>query len=200
MSRRRRGKNPYEKPDRFTQEARLKGYPARSVFKLDEIQRRTNLLRPGHRVVDLGCYPGSWSKYALQVIGRRGRLVGIDLEAPQGLRGTYLEQGVEDVDLSELRAALGGPADLVLSDMAPATTGDRFGDHVRQVALAEQGLALALELLVPGGHFCAKVFDGEGAHAFVQSVRPHFTRTRRIKPEATRGRSVEFFVVGLERR
>ena len=158
MSRKRKNAKQYQGADRFTKAAREAGFPARSVFKLEEIQRRTRLIKQGNRVLDLGCYPGSWSRFSWQHIGRRGALVGVDLEVPEGLSGTFLERSALEVSAEELLEALGGPADVVLSDMAPLTTGDRFGDHVRQVALAQVALDLGLEVLRPGGNFCVKVF------------------------------------------
>ncbi len=199
MSRKHKNAKQYKGPDKFARAARAQGFEARSVFKLEEINKRTRLLRQGDRVVDLGCYPGSWSRYAQQKIGRRGALVGVDLKTPIGLGGVFVERSVLEVSAQELLDALGGPADVVLSDMAPLTTGDRFGDHVRQVALARVGLERALEVLKPGGHFCVKVFDGEDVPAFAKDLRSQFRRVRRLKPEAVRGTSVEFYLVGLER-
>jgi 23S rRNA (uridine2552-2'-O)-methyltransferase len=116
---------------------------------------------------------------------------------PTGLAGTFLERSVLEVSADELREALGGPADVVLSDMAPFTTGDRCGDHFRQVALAQVGLDRAIQVLRVGGHFCVKLFDGQDIPAFTKGMRKHFDKTRRIKPEAVRGTSVEFYLVGL---
>lgn len=200
MSRKQKNAKQYVGADRFTKMAKAQGFAARSVFKLEEIQHRTQLMRPGDRVVDLGCFPGSWSRFALQRIGRKGTLVGVDLKTPVGLQGVYLERSVRDVTAEELLEHLGGPADVVLSDMAPLTTGVRFGDHVRQVALAQVGLDLALEVLKPGGHFVVKLFDGEDVPAFARGMKSAFTKVRRIKPEAVRGTSVEFYLVGLGRK
>ncbi len=198
MSRKQKNAKQYRGPDKFAKAAREQGFEARSVFKLEEINKRTRLLRQGDRVVDLGCFPGSWSRYVQQKIGRRGVLVGVDLQTPIGLRGTFVERSVLEVSAEELREALGGAADVVLSDMAPLTTGDRFGDHVRQVALAQVGLERAVEVLRPGGHFCVKLFDGEDVPAFTKGMRTHFKKVRRLKPEAVRGTSVEFYLVGLD--
>ncbi len=189
MGRKKRGGGQdYKRADHFSRQARAQGYAARSVFKLEEIQQRTALLQPGDRVVDLGCFPGSWSRYAREVIGEGGALVGVDFDAPQGVPGTFLEASVMDVEPAAILEVLGGPADAVLSDMAPRTSGDRFADHVRQIALAERALWFAAELLRPGGHFVAKVFEGAEAQGYVEAVRARFARVRRIKPRATRGR------------
>lgn len=190
--------NPYRKPDRFSRKARDEGYAARSVYKLEEIARRTGILRPGQRVVDLGCAPGSWLAFAQEQVGPSGVVVGVDIEEPKTGAGTVLVRTVFDVTAEELRAALGGPAHVVLSDMAPRTTGDPFGDHVRQIELAHRALALARDLLAPGGAFVCKVFDGQDAPGFVDDVRRSFRETRRVRPEAVRTRSRELYVVGLD--
>ena len=184
----------YRRPDHFTKKAKAQGYAARSVFKLEEIDERAKLLRRGLRVVDLGCFPGSWSRYAMERIGD-GVLVGVDLEEPKGIPGIFIARSVYEVTSDMLREELGGPADVVLSDMAPSTTGDRTGDHLRQIGLAERALQLATELLRPGGAFVVKVFEGADAQKYVEQIKRHFSTVRRMKPEATRSRSVELFVV-----
>jgi 23S rRNA (uridine2552-2'-O)-methyltransferase len=126
--------------------------------------------------------------------------VGIDIQEVAGYPGQFLQQSIEDTEVDPMRQLLGGDADVVISDMAPSTTGNRFTDHVRQIALIESGLHLALQLLRPGGSFVAKVFEGQDAQAFVQSLRSEFGSVKRFKPKATRGRSVEFFVAGMERK
>ena len=194
---RRRKKNSYAKPDTYTRAAKDAGYAARSVYKLTEIQRRFPIFKQGQKVLDLGCSPGSWSRYAQQVVGRRGVVVGVDIEPPRDPVGTVIVESIYDLSAAQLREALGGHADVVMSDMAPRTTGNTLGDHVRQIELAQRSLDIGLELLVPGGTFITKVFDGEDAHAFVQGARPHFTKTRRLKPKAVRRESREFFMLCL---
>ena len=182
--------NPYSKPDRFTRQAKEEGYAARSVFKLKEIQASARILRQGQRVVDLGCAPGSWTTYAREVVGGGGRVVGVDINEPADLVKSVLE-----VEPEELVAALGGRADVVLSDMAPLTTGDPTGDHFIQIELATRALTLARAVLAPGGAFVCKVFDGQDAQAFVADVKSSFQTVKRAKPEAVRQSSREFFVV-----
>lgn len=182
---------PYRSSDHWSRRAKEAGYAARSVFKLDEIASKVALPKRGV-ALDLGCFPGSWSKW----LGEHGfRVVGVDLQAP-ALPGTFIARSVFEVERDELAAALGGPADLVVSDMAPNTSGDRFTDHCRQIALADRALELAIGLLRPGGGFVVKVFDGEDAPAYTARVKAVFTDVKRIKPDATRGRSVEFFLAG----
>ncbi|MCB9668312.1 MAG: RlmE family RNA methyltransferase [Alphaproteobacteria bacterium] len=194
MSRR----NSYKTGDRFNQKAKDEGYRARSVYKLSEIQKRFRPFKQGQRVIDLGCAPGSWSRYAQQQVGRNGVVVGIDIQEVQSLAGcTLLQRDVYTVTSEELLDLLGGPADIVLSDMAPNTTGDRFGDHVRQIAIARRALEVATQTLAPGGAFVCKVFEGEDAPGFVDDVRKLFTTTKRVRPEAVRRESVELFVLGM---
>ena len=189
----------YKRADHFSKRAQKEGYAARSVYKLQEMQSKWKLLRSGQRVLDLGCAPGSWSRYAHEQIGFGGTLVGIDIQEVAGFPGMFLQTSIEEVDVESMLGHLGGPADLVMSDMAPSTTGNRFTDHVRQIALIESGRDLALQLLKPGGNFVAKVFEGQDAQSFVASLRGEFKSVKRFKPKATRGRSVEFFVAGMGR-
>lgn len=182
----------YDRADHYTRKAKAAGYAARSVYKLEEIAGRAPLPRTGV-ALDLGCFPGSWSRWLIE---RRFRVVGVDLQAPDLAGGSWIARSVHEVEPAELRAALGGPADLVVSDMAPNTSGDRFTDHCRQIALADRALQLATALLRPGGGFVVKVFDGGDAPAYTQRVRAAFADVKRVKPAATRDRSVEFFLVG----
>jgi len=188
------GKNAYT-GDRFTAKAKADGYLARSVYKLEEIDERFRLFKPGQRVVDLGCSPGSWLVWASERVGRNGKVMGIDILEPGPVDVPFLVADIFDTDPEVFREALGGDADIVLSDMAPRTTGNLLGDHVRQIELATRALEVATQLLKPGGHFIVKVFDGEDAHAYVQSIRPHFDKVKRVRPEAVRTQSREFFVV-----
>ncbi len=194
---RRGNKNTYKRADRFSKDAKDQGYKARSVFKLTEAQRRYRLLSSGQRVVDLGCFPGSWSQYVLEKIGGRGTLVGVDLKEPT-LRGTWIARSVFDVTAEELLEALGGPADVLLSDMAPNTSGIAMADHAIQIELVRCALNLAVATLAPGGSMYVKVFDGEEVPDLVASVKQHFGHVRRVRPEAVRQNSREFFLLATE--
>jgi 23S rRNA (uridine2552-2'-O)-methyltransferase len=189
--------NPYKRADRFTKKARESGFMARSVYKLEDVQRRHRVLSPGQKVVDLGCFPGSWTQYALQMVGKNGVVVGVDLEEPKLDKGVFIVCSVYDVQASALEEALGGKADVVLSDMAPRTVGITFSDHVRQIELASRALELAVATLVPGGAFIVKVFDGEEVPAFQTAMRSRFGKVKRIRPEAVRKSSREFFLLGM---
>ena len=176
-------------------QARSQGYAARSVFKLEEIQQRARVLAPGDRVVDLGCFPGSWSRYAREVVGERGALVGVDFDAPQGVPGTFLEASVMDVSPQAIREALGGPADVVLSDMAASASGHKATDHLRIIALAETAAWFAFDVLTEGGAFAAKVLQGGTEGELLTLLKKHFTKVSHIKPPASRADSAEMYVV-----
>ncbi len=193
--------SPYKRPDHFTREAKKQGFPARSVFKLEEIDRRVGLLKPGMRVLDLGAAPGSWSLYAGQKIGLGGRLLAMDL-SPLGtvlpanctfFQGDALTLGNEAV--SEF-----APYDVVLSDMAPSTTGSKSVDQARSYELFMRALAVAGSLARPGGAFVGKLFMSEELRSARETLRTLFAEERLIRPEGTRSVSTELFVVGLGRK
>lgn len=196
-----RGKNPYKRPDHFTKAAKERGFPARSVFKLEEIDRRTQLLRQGQRVLDLGAAPGSWSMYAAQRIGSAGRLLSIDL-TPLGVGLPPHATAVvgDALSLANDDLATFAPYDVVLSDMAPSTTGNRGTDQARSFELFVRALDVAAALAKPGGSFVAKIFMGPDFPEAQRRVREVFEKTRVIRPEGTRANSYEVFVVGLGRR
>lgn len=190
----------YRRGDHYTRRAREAGYAARSVYKLEEIQKKWKVLSRGQRVIDLGCAPGSWSRFAQECVGTAGSVVGVDLQEVGSFPGTFLCQDIYTLESSTLEELLGGKADVLLSDMAPATMGDSYTDHVRQVQLAQQALMVAREVVCKGGVFVCKVFEGADAGAFVDDVRQSFGTVKRLKPKATRGKSVEFFVVATEKK
>jgi 23S rRNA (uridine2552-2'-O)-methyltransferase len=194
-------KNPYAKPDRFTRAAKDAGYPARSVFKLEEIDRRTKLLRGGQRVLDLGASPGSWSLYASKRIGPAGKLLAVDLE-PLGIPLPPHAEFVQGDALSLDNDALArfAPYDVVLSDMAPRTTGNRVTDQARSFELFMRALAVAATLGTRGGAFVGKIFMSDDLPAAREELRRHFARERLIRPEGTRSVSIEIFVIGQEKR
>jgi len=183
--------------DPYVTEAHRQGYRSRAAFKLQQLDERFRLLRRGIRVADLGCAPGGWSQVAAAVVGPTGAVVGVDLSETDSLAGATLLQGdFRDPDtVAAIRAALGGPADLVLSDMAAPATGHAATDHLRVVALAEDAFALAQTLLRPGGAFVAKVFQGGAEGALLAELKKSFAELRHAKPAASRAESAETYVV-----
>ena len=183
--------------DPYVAEARRQGWRSRAAFKLIELDTRFHLLRPGLRVVDLGCAPGGWSQVAADRVGARGRVVGIDLADTGPLPGaTFLKGDFLDPAMpAAIAAALGGDADLVLSDMAAPATGHAATDHLRIVALAEAAFAFACEILRPGGAFVVKVFQGGTEGALLAAVKRAFAEVRHAKPPASRAESAETYLV-----
>ena len=187
--------------DGWTARAKARGYPARSVFKLEALDLRFGLLRPGQTVLDLGCHPGSWLRYAARRVGPDGWVLGIDLtptEAPAGPART-LAADVFALDPRELDRDARG-YDVVLSDMAPDTTGVPDTDRARSAALAGRALDFALALLRPGGALVVKVFGGPEADEIFSRASQGFARVRRARPEAVRKASTELYVVALGRQ
>ncbi len=183
--------------DRFFRLAKARGYRARSAYKLLEIAEKFRLLRPGEVVLDLGAAPGSWSQVALERIGPSGKVVAVDLQPITGLRGVVTLVGDirESATLDAIKAALGGAAGVVLSDVAPAATGILVVDQARAIDLAMSALAVAEKTLRPGGAFVVKVFRGEDCDRFLGAVRRSFKRVNVVIPEATRAESREAYVV-----
>jgi 23S rRNA (uridine2552-2'-O)-methyltransferase len=183
--------------DRFHQQAKRAGFRARAVYKLSELDDKFHLLSPGDRVLDLGCAPGSWLQYARQRVGDKGVLVGLD-RAPlaRPVPGARIVVGdVMTIDPAELRGGL--PAfDVVLSDMAPDTSGIRSLDQARSEALFERALELAVALLAPGGHFVGKLFQGPDFKRLLEAVRARFTLAKSAKPASSRQISIEQYVIG----
>jgi 23S rRNA (uridine2552-2'-O)-methyltransferase len=194
-------RQPYVRPDARTREAKAKGYPARSVFKLEEIDRRVKLFSAGQRVLDLGAAPGSWSLYAAQRVGPRGAVLAIDREPilqvfPATVR---VAQGdaltLETAALSEL-----APYDVVLSDMAPNTSGSKVADQGRSFELFARAVEVARELGRVGSHFVGKLFMSADFEAARAALTTSYAKCQVIRPEGTRSRSTEVFLVGLKKR
>lgn len=181
--------------DPYVKAAQEAGWRSRAAFKLIELDERLGLLRRGQRVVDLGAAPGGWAQVAV----KRGaaRVVGLDLLPIEPVPGAeFLVGDFNDAEMpGRLRAVLDGPADLVLSDMAPNTTGHAATDHLRIVALAELALEFAVEVLAPGGAFVAKVFQGGSERDVLTRLKQRFAQVRHVKPPASRKESSELYVV-----
>jgi 23S rRNA (uridine2552-2'-O)-methyltransferase len=181
--------------DPYVQAAKREGWRSRAAFKLIELDDRFHLIRHGARVLDLGAAPGGWTQVALR--RGAGTVVGIDLLAIEPIAGATLIQGdIAAPDMPErLRAALGNPADLVLSDMAPNTTGHAATDHVRIMTLAELALDVAASLTAPGGGFVCKVFQGGSERQMLERLKRDYAQVRHAKPPASRKESSELYVV-----
>ncbi|MGN6109146.1 MAG: RlmE family RNA methyltransferase [Kofleriaceae bacterium] len=183
--------------DRFHQKAKREGFLARAVYKLEEIDAKFDLFAPGGRVLDLGCAPGSWLQYARQRVGDTGALVGLDRapldRPPPGAR--IVVGDVLSIDVAQLKGDL--PAfDVVLSDMAPDTSGIRSMDQARSEALFEQALHIATQVLAPGGNFVGKLFQGPDFKKLIETVRGQFETAKSAKPASSRQISIEQYVIG----
>ena len=197
--------------DKYYNKAKQEGYRARSAYKLKQLDETAGLLGEGNTVIDLGAAPGGWLQVAAERVGAEGTVVGVDrqrfdeLDDPEAtveyVRGDMTEESTK----TEIRERVGtgdetgGPADLVISDMAPNVTGEYSVDHARSVHLARQAFETALELLDSGGDFVAKVFDGQDLDDFEADIEREFEYARRVRPDATRDSSSEVYLVGKGR-
>jgi 23S rRNA (uridine2552-2'-O)-methyltransferase len=181
--------------DPYVVAAKAQGWRSRAAFKLIELDDRYHLIRKGARVLDLGAAPGGWSQVVVQ--RGAGQVLGLDLLAIDPVPGaTFLLGDFHDGGMpARLQALLGGPADLVLSDMAPNTTGHAATDHIRIMALAELALDFACQVLAPGGAFVAKVFQGGAERQLLEPMKLRFATVRHAKPNASRKESSELYVV-----
>ena len=183
--------------DPYVARAKREGYRSRAAFKLIEIDDRFKLLKPGQRVVDLGAAPGGWSQVAAKVVGESGRVVGIDLLPIEPMGGVeFITLDFLDDDAPrQLTSLLGGPADLVLSDMAANATGHKKTDHLRIIGLAETAAEFAREVLAPGGAYLAKVLQGGTEGGLLTDLKRDFAVVRHVKPAASRADSSELYVL-----
>lgn len=186
-------------PDHFSRRAHKEGRAARSIYKLEEIDKRWRLIPRGAKVLDLGCSPGSWMQYAAERVGPGGRVVGIDLKPVAISLPAHAEARVGDIYQLD-PATLGGPFGVVLSDMAPSTMGDHTTDALRSAALVERAMDIADLFLEPGGSFVAKLLEGGEVQQIVQRLRRTYEKVERLRPQATRKHSTEIFLIGLGKR
>jgi len=181
--------------DPYVAEAKARGYRSRAAFKLIELDDAARLIGRGARAIDLGCAPGGW----LQVLGERGagQVVGIDLLSVEPLASATILKGdfTDPACQAQLAELVGGLADLVLSDMAPNTTGHRQTDHIRIIGLIEAAAEFALSVLKPGGALVAKAFQGGETAEAIAHLKRHFDRVRPLKPKASRAESAEVYLV-----
>lgn len=187
--------------DHYFKQAKRDNYPARSVYKLKEIDKRFRIFKSGMRVMDLGAAPGSWTMCAAEKVGERGRVLSADIQSTeQGFpkHVTFMQEDVfERSDVFEQAIADIGPFDVVISDMAPKTTGHKFTDQARSANLCFEALAVATYCLIKGGSFVVKIFMGPDVEQFVKEMRKHFSTVKSFKPKSSRPESKETFYVGL---
>jgi 23S rRNA (uridine2552-2'-O)-methyltransferase len=189
--------------DFFVKQAKKEGYRSRAAYKLIEIAERDHLLAPGMTVVDLGAAPGGWSQVVAEKLDGRGKVIALDLLEMAPLPGVVFIQGDfrEPLVLAELKKNLGNHApDLVISDMSPNISGISVVDQARGMHLAELALEFAADQLNSGGNFLVKVFQGADFEGFLRTMRASFSRVITRKPEASRGRSSEMYLLGLGKR
>jgi len=192
----------YQRKDHFFLKAKKKNYAARSIFKLEEIDQRYKLIKPGNKVLDLGAAPGSWSQYASQKVGKNGSVIGIDLQdikltLPNAvfIKGDILKLPlIEELEKYSIQP----PFDLVISDMAPKTTGIKITDQTRSLELCEMALEIAKKHLKKGGHFICKLFHGADFQHFNKQLKQSFTKVEVLRPKSTRKASKEVFMIGIQ--
>ena len=197
---RRSGKNK-QWADHYTEQAKKERYPARSVYKLKEAQKKFRLIRKGDPVLDLGCSPGSWLLYAAEQTGKQGKVIGIDLKPVTIKTPSQVETFKADIltiDRTWIENEdLTSRFNVVLSDMAPATTGNKMIDAERSYQLCQAALNIAQMALRPGGSFFCKIFQGEEFKKFSDSVRSRFRTHKIFKPQSSRKESKEMYITGM---
>ncbi len=184
--------------DEYVKMAQTQGYRSRAVFKLKEIQEKDQLIKPGMNIIDLGAAPGGWSQLARQLMGKKNKLIALDILPMDALEGVDFIQGDfrEEAVLEQLHAALeGAPVNLVMSDMAPNMSGNRGVDQPRAIYLGELALEAAKSVLTKDGSFLVKLFHGKGFEAFQGEVQRCFTKVVIRKPKASRPRSNEVYIL-----
>ncbi len=185
--------------DEYVKLAQVQGYRSRAVFKLKEIQEKDKFIKPGMNVIDLGAAPGGWSQFARPLLGKKSKLIALDILQMESIEGVVFIQGDfrEAAVLDELTTVLAAaPVDIVLSDMAPNMSGSKGIDQPNAMYLAELALDTAKAVLVKGGDFLVKVFQGEGFEAFHRDMQQHFEKVVIRKPKASRPRSNEVYLLG----
>lgn len=187
--------------DHYFKRAKKEGYPARSVYKLEEANSKHRFLKRGDTVLDLGCQPGSWSMYAAKIVGPAGKVVGVDLNKGKGITmpgGAKIQVLQMDIMADEFPEQIRRSCQsfsVVVSDMAPHTTGNKWADQQQSLKLCRRALELAVALLKKGGSFYCKVFEGEDFRDYLNEVKQVFTSARVVKPKSSRSESREVFVL-----
>ena len=189
--------------DHYFKKAKKENYPARSVYKLEEAQNKFRFIKKGDTVLDLGCFPGSWSIYAARIVGPKGLVVGVDLQEAKKIsiaKAAEIVWFCGDIMSDDITVEIQGTIksfSILLSDMAPRTSGNKWVDQQQSLNLARRVLELAACLLEKGGNLYVKVFEGEDFKEFVDSVRRSFKTVKIVKPKSSRSESREVFVLGM---
>lgn len=188
----------FNRKDRFFHKAKEDGYKARSIYKLEEIQKKYKVIAKGNFVVDLGASPGSWSQLAIQLVGKNGRVVGLDLK-PIDIKAPNAQFYQMDIFQLDPHIFENQPVDVMISDMAPNTTGVRSVDQARSEELCIEVLKVSDQFLKTGGHLIMKLFEGGDAEEVAKEVKSRFKVFKRFKPEAVRKGSFETYLIGLNK-
>lgn len=191
----------YNPKDYYFKQAKKENYAARSVFKLQEIEQRFRLFKQGYKILDLGAAPGSWSQFASEKVGKTGRVLGIDLQPIKITlpNSVFVTGDMRELDLAAVlvQYEFQPPFDIVMSDMAPKTTGIRITDQTRSRELCDLALSVAERYLRPGGHFIAKLFHSDEFDEFRDALKARFKEVQVLRPKSTRKESKEVFLIGL---
>lgn len=183
-----------QKHESYTMRARKEGYPARSIYKLKEIDEKYKIIEKGYFVLDLGCAPGSWLLYISEKVGDNGKVIGVDREDLKILPKNniiFIKKSVFDFEGSDFK----GKFNAVVSDMAPNTSSDKSLDSGRSLELAEKSLEIAKSVLIPGGNFVCKIFEGEDSNEFFKKTEESFKLAKRMRPRASISKSKEFYII-----
>ena len=189
--------------DHYFKKAKKEGFAARSVYKLEEADKKYHLLKKGHKVLDIGCQPGSWTQYAAKIVGPGGLVVGVDIQKGNkpiqagGAKIKILCGDIQQEETLKMVNSINDAYDVVLSDMAPSTTGSKWADQQQSLALARNAFDVAQQFLKAGGSFYCKVFEGEDFKHYYDEVRQFFATTKIVKPKSSRKESREVFVLGM---
>lgn len=189
----------YEKKDYYHRKAKEEGFLARSAYKLQEIQKKFHLIKKAQRVLDLGCAPGAWVQVTLPLVGEKGFVVGVDLEDVPHKHASFrfMHTDAFKLDASSFPEY---PFHVVLSDMAPKTSGIKIRDHMRSVELCLKALALSELVLGKGGNFVMKIFEGEESKSLQNTAREIFEEVKLFRPQSTRQASIEIYLVGIRKK
>ena len=195
--------NSYEKPDFWSRKAFSEGYPARSVYKLQEIDEKFGFIKKNFKVLDLGAAPGSWTTFLLRKMDGSGEVVSCDLNPlSKDVKADNLTFIQGDLNAAEIRKQIKshGPFDLVVCDAAPKTTGNKMVDTARSEQLVEMAVWYAQDMLKPGGNFCVKIFQSGAQQSILKNMREIFTKAQGFKPEACRKEAFETFLIGVGKK